>query len=177
VKFYLEQPSEVHLIVRELDYKYHYWLDKVELIEPWQRGFTNVFEWPTQEVVQQLEGLTMHALGVVTRLEKSYPDKVEKVSPAIFYHTKFPTTIERYKFTFKTREDVRLRCSVYKVSEKDPVFARIFRKKKGGRPFTVQWDSSTAPAGWYKLVVTGSSLETAEHIAQEVHFYHTPEVK
>ncbi len=29
VKFYLKQPSEVHLTVRELDYKYYYWMDKV----------------------------------------------------------------------------------------------------------------------------------------------------
>jgi hypothetical protein len=52
VQVYLAQPSQVHLTVRELDYKYYYWMDKVQPAKPWQPGFDNVFDWPTREVIQ-----------------------------------------------------------------------------------------------------------------------------
>jgi hypothetical protein len=54
VKVYLEQPSQVHVTVRELDCKYYYWMDKVQPAEPWRPGFDNVFDWPTRDVIQQL---------------------------------------------------------------------------------------------------------------------------
>ncbi len=85
VKLYLEQPSKVHLTVRELDYKYYYWMDKVQPSQPWRSGFDNLFEWLTQEVIQRLGELKMYDLGVVARLEKADPSKVERVSPVIFY--------------------------------------------------------------------------------------------
>jgi hypothetical protein len=89
VKVYLAQPSEVHLTVRELDYKYYYWMDKVQPAKPWQPGFDNVFDWPTREVIQQLGKINMYDLGVVARLGNTNPSIVERVAPAISHSIGF----------------------------------------------------------------------------------------
>jgi hypothetical protein len=73
VEVYLAQPSQVHLTVRELDYKYDYWRDKFQPAKPWQPGFDNVFDWPTREVIQQLGKINMYDLGVVARLGNTNP--------------------------------------------------------------------------------------------------------
>ena len=70
VKFYLEQPAEVGLTVRELDYKYYYWMDKIQPSRPWRPGFDNVFEWPTKDVIQRLGHLATADLGIIVRLDR-----------------------------------------------------------------------------------------------------------
>jgi hypothetical protein len=176
-KFYLKEPSEVHLTVRELDYKYYYWLDKVRPSEAWRQGFDNVFAWPTQDVIRQLDEIKMYDLGVVARLMKPEPSQVERVAPVIFYHSKLPAAITGYLFTFKTNSDARLTCSVYKEGEATPVFTSIIPRQRGGRPFTLRWDSLQAKAGSYKLVLKGYFLDTNDTIEQIVYFYHQPVVK
>lgn len=176
LRFYLNQDSEVYLTVRELEYKHFYWMDKVKP-KRWGKGFQNEFEWPTQEVIRQLGQLGMYDLGVVARLEREEPSKVEQIAPVIFYHSQFPNTIKGYLFTFKTGGDARLICSIYKEGEKEPVFTRTFRRQRGGRPFTVRWDSSKSSEGFYRLVVNGYLLTTNDRINQIVRFYHQPQVK
>jgi len=177
VSFYLGRPSQVHLIVRELDYKSYYWLDKVQPPKPWQAGFRNVFEWSTRDVIQQLAVLQMYDLGVVARLGKPEPSKVERVAPVILYHSQLPATINAYLFSFKTSGDARLTCSIYNEGGSEPLFIHVFRRQRGGRPFTVRWPTPTAGEGFYKLVVSGYFLDTNDPIQQTVSFYHQPVVK
>lgn len=177
IKFYLDQPSEVHITVRELDYKYYYWMDKVRPPENWRCGFDNVFEWPTEDVVQRLEGIKMYDLGIVARLGKQVPSKVEQVAPIIFYHSHYLPTIERYLFTFKTGLNARLTCYVYEKEGKEPLCIEHFRRVRGGRAFTFRWDSSGSAEGFYKIVITGYLWYTNEPIDQTVHFYHQPIVE
>ncbi len=178
IKFYLEKPyNKVHLIVRELDYKHYYWLDKVQPKVPWQKGFYNVFEWPTKDVIKRLDNIKMHDLGVIARLEKKEPSMSEKVAPVVFYHSQPPTTIKGYLFTLKTNGDAYLNCSVYKQGKAEPVFTQVFNRKKGGRPFTVRWKSTQDDEGSYRLVVNGHFLQNNDPINQEVRFYHNPIVK
>lgn len=177
LRFYLNQDSDVYLTVRELEYREYYWMDKVKPQKPWKKGFQNEFEWPTQEVIRQLDRLKMYDLGVVARLEREEPSKAEQVAPVIFYFSQLPDTIKGYLFTLKTNGDAHLTCSVYKEGEKDPVFTQIFRRQRGGRPFTVRWESSKASEGFYRLVVNGYFLTTNDRINQIVHFYHKPIVK
>ena len=177
VSFYLERPAQVYLIVRELDYKYYYWLDKVQPPKPWRSGFSNVFEWSTRDVIQQLDALQIYDLGVVARLEKSEPSKVERVAPVILYHSQLPASINAYLFTFKTSGDARLTCSVYKEGGSEPLFTQVFRRQRSGRPFTVRWYTSTAVEGFHRLVVNGYFLDTNDPIEQIVSFYHQPVVK
>src|SRR5690606_2209011 len=54
LRCYLDGSHEVFLIVRELDYRTYYWLDHVQPARPWQKGFQNIFAWPSGPVLQQL---------------------------------------------------------------------------------------------------------------------------
>jgi hypothetical protein len=175
VRFYLKQTSDVYLTVREVEYTHYYWLDNVK---PTRRpnGFDNEFTWPTQDVICQLDGLGMYDLGVVARLEREEPGKIERVTPVILYYSQLPKTITGYLFTLKTNGDARLRCMVYKDEESEPIFTQDFRRQRGGRPFTVRWESATALEGRYKLVVKGYFLNTSDPIDQIVEFYHQPHV-
>jgi hypothetical protein len=152
-------------------------MDKVQPSKPWQSGFDNAFEWPTRDVIQQLSGIQVYDLGVVARLEKPEPSKLEWVAPVIFYHSQLPTTIKGYLFTFRTNGDARLTCSLHKTGVSEPVFSQIFPRQRGGRPFTVRWDSSQGAEGAYTLVVRGYFLDTNAPIDQTVSFYHYPLVR
>jgi len=177
VQFYLERLSKVYLTARELDYKYYYWMDKVQSAQLWRPGFDNTFDWPTREVIQQLGQITMYELGVVARLDKPEPSQSERVAPVIFYYSHLPTVIIGYLFTFKTGGDARLTATVYKDGESEPLFTQILQRQRGGRPFTVRWDSSQAGHGVYTLVLRGYFLNTNSPIDQTVTFYHQPDVR
>ncbi len=177
VKVYLEQPSQVHVTVRELAYKYYYWMDKVQPAEPWRPGVDNVFEWPTRDVIQQLGEISMYDLGVVARLENTDPSIVERVAPVIFYHSQVPANVLGNVFTFKTSADARLTCDVYDEASVKPVFTNHIQRQPGGTAFTVRWDSSQAAEGRHRLVVRGFFLETNVPINQSVSFYHQPVVR
>jgi hypothetical protein len=176
IKFYLCQPSKVHITVRELDYRYYYWMDKVQPSSPWRSGFGNVFNWPTQVVIQQLGNISMYDLGVVARLERPEPGRIERVAPVILFHSQFPEIIKGYLFTFKTYGDARLSCSVYKKNQPETVF-QVSRKPRGGRPFTVRWNSAQSKEGFYRLLLRGYFLDSNDPIEQMVHFYHRPYVQ
>jgi hypothetical protein len=166
VKFYLREPSKVYLTVRELDYRYYYWMDKVQPPEPWKPGFGNYFKWSSREVIRRLDQLDMYDLGLVARLEKPEPRKIDRVAPVIFYHSRHPSAVNGYLFTFRANGDARLISSFYNRGAAEPVFTRRFRRQRGGRPFTVRWDSITSAEGQYKLVVKGYFLDTHQPIVE-----------
>ena len=172
VQFYLEQESKVYLTIRELNYKYYYWLDKVQAKKPWRTGYQNVFKWETETVIQKLDGLDLNDLGAVARLGKSVPSQIEQVAPVILYHDKPPSIIDGYLFTFKTASDAKVNCKIFKEGELKHVFARSFPRKRGGRAFTIRWDSIEATEGSYKLTVSGYFLDDNFPFEQTVVFYH-----
>ena len=56
IRFYLKQrTNDVHIVVRELNYKEYYWMDEVQPQSPWKAGFDNVFSWQADEVVGPLD--------------------------------------------------------------------------------------------------------------------------
>jgi hypothetical protein len=177
VKLYLERSFEVYLTVRELDPKRYYWMDKVQPSQPWKPGFGNIFAWPTQVVIQQLAGIEMYDLGVVARLEKPEPSKVDRVAPVIFYHSQLPATITGYLFTFKTAANAQLTWSVFKEGEAEPVFPWTPRQEQGGRPFVVRWDAAKASEGYYKLMMSGYFRDNNNRFDYSIRFYHQPNVK
>ncbi|MGH8066193.1 MAG: hypothetical protein ACRERE_13365 [Candidatus Entotheonellia bacterium] len=177
LKFYLEQPSKVFVIVRELVNRYYYWLDDVRPKKSWQAGFDNNFEWPTSEVLQQLNDIRVGELGVVVRLGHESPRANERVAPAIFYYSQPPRTIERYRFTFKTNGHAQVTCSVYREGVDKPISSPDCGPASAGRPFPVHWESSGAERGWYQLQVKGSFEKTKRRVMQSVHFYHQPVVE
>ncbi len=175
LRFYLDSADEVHLTVRELDYRAYYWLDKVQPAEPWKPGFQNTFTWPTDPVLSQLSPkLTLYEIGALVRLNNATSSSLEIVAPAVLYHTSLPAKITGYRFTMKTGEDARLKATFIQQDTGQDMDVQKFRRKRAGQPFTIQWDAKTVPRGSYMLKITGFSLSTNEFINKEVQFFHEP---
>jgi len=176
LRFYLAGDEEVYLTVRELDYRAYYWLDKVQPAQPWQPGFQNVFTWPTDPVLGQLTPrLDLYDLGVLVRLRTPTSSTIETVAPAVLYHTTSPDQVEGYRFTLKTGEDAMLVATIIQQDTGLPMGPpQKFRRKRAGRPFTIQWDAKAASSGPYTLKITGYSLSTNQSITKKVKFYHQP---
>lgn len=179
VQFYLPDQKHVGLIVREQDFRFYYWLDKVKPpSKAWRAGSQNEFTWPTGTVLRRLdEKMDMYELGVLIRLGKTMPASVEDVAPAILYNTKPPDSIRGYLFTMKTNGDARLSCSVYREGRTVPINTQTFRRIPGGRPFTVLWNTAGSHEARYMLVCTGSFLDTNHPLQETVRFYHKPTVR
>lgn len=177
VRFYLDSPSDSYLYVRELDYRYYYWLDRVQPAVPWGIGFNNVFEWPSSDVIKQLDQMQMYDLGILVRLGRPEPSAVERVAPAIFYHSSLPARVNGYLFTFRLNGAAHIVASIFAGEKQEPVFRQVYPRKSGGASFTVRWDASAAPAGLYRLVIGGWFSDTNQPITQTVVFFHQPVVK
>jgi hypothetical protein len=178
VRFFLPRRDDVHIVVRELDYKEYYWLDKVDPPRPWKQGYENVFSWPTADVVRPL-GLRISDMGVVARLGQEEPGAVEKVAPAVFYQSRFPRNVSAYLFHFKVRETSQLNWAIYQMQGGTRVASGESWRQGGGRPFSVKWDvtSSSIQEGAYRLVLSGYVLSNNDRISQVVEFYHRPKIR
>jgi hypothetical protein len=177
IRFYLGSPSDAFICVRELDYRYYYWLDQVQPVVPWTSGFHNVFEWPSSDVLKQLASLRMDDLGVTVRLDRPEPAAIEHVAPAIFYSSTLPARVNGYLFSFRLNGSAHITASIFSADKTEPVFREVFPRKAGGAPFTVRWDASAAPAGSYRLVIGGWFSDTNQAISQTVTFFHQPVVQ
>jgi hypothetical protein len=173
VLFYLESPIDVHLTVREQDYRLFYWLDKAKLPRAWQSHAYNEFVWPSGNVLKKLDQkLNIYELGVLVRLGQPAPSQVERMAPAIFYHARAPTEIPGYLFSMKTNDDARLSCSLYREGSETAIMTEVFRRIPGGRPFTVRLGAANIAEGHHALVCKGFFLETNKPIHQTIRFYH-----
>lgn len=177
VRFFLKDPVPVHLTIREQRYEHYYWLDHVLPSPPWQTGF-NEFSWPTGDVLQRIDvAFPVENLGVVVRLNSARPSVVESVAPAILYHSTPPPTVLAYLFTMKPGQDARIKCEVYREGTDKPVWTTHVSMAVGDQPMSVRWDAKSAPAGAYRMLVTGYFLDNNQRFAQTIRFYHQPEVK
>jgi hypothetical protein len=178
-RFYLDRARAVNLVVRELDYRHYYWLDKVEPKTPWQAGYNNVFDWPTADVIQQLRGLKLYDLGVVARLDKANPSADETVAPVVLYQREVPNDAKGYVFFFRLRDDAKVTAAYFEDAGSEALVRQDLGTQRGGRPFAVKWDASAASArpGRYKLVLSGYVLSTNDPISQVVRFHHQPSIR
>ena len=178
IRFFLPRSEDVHIVVRELDYRHYYWLDRVKPHAGWKAGFENVFDWPTGEVLRPL-GMQLSELGVVARLERERPSAIEKVAPVVFYQSQFPTWVPGYVFHFRLREDAKIKGAIYPAAGGDPIVSLDLGRQRGGRPFALTWDVTSAPAaeGRYKLVLSGYLLSSNDPVSQVVEFYHRPRIQ
>jgi hypothetical protein len=177
VWFYLANQSDVYLTVREQDFRFFYWLDKVKPSAGWQVGGRNEFAWSTGTVLKQLSGLNTGELGVLVRLRKPTPSVVEDIAPAILYSAHLPDSVHAYVFTLKANDDAKLSCSMYKDLVRDPLVTQHFRRIPGGRPFTFRWDAQEAQEAMYRLVCDGYFLGSNQRVEQTVRFYHKPLIR
>lgn len=177
LRFYLPEAVPAHITVREVENRYYYWLDDVQPKTPWQKGFNNEFDWPTGEVMAQLGDLTANDLGTLVRLGANEPSSKERVAPAILYQSKLPTQIQSYEFTFKLREDSNINVQVLNEADKQTVFSKKLDRQIGGEALRIVWNAAQAPAGAYRLVLSGYARSNNEKVYQEVLFYHQPTVR
>ena len=179
VQFFLQTASEeVHLQVRERDFKHYYWLDKVRPPQAWSPGFNNRFSWPTGPVLRNLdEQFDVYELGVLARLGRAEPSIDERVAPAILFHSQAPSRITKYEFTLKAASDAHVECKVFREEGGKALSRTVFPNQPGDRPFTFIWDAAAMKSGRYKLIAKGYLLHTSEQFSQAVHFYHQPNVQ
>lgn len=174
LKFFLGRQRPAYLVVRELDQRLFYWLDKAK--SSWVVGY-NTFSWPTSSVLRYFPELNMADLGIVVRLDKEEPGALETVAPATLSSsadTDAPLT--GYKFVFKLRDDAQVRATIVDETKGTPVFAGDLGQLRGGRPFLVWWDirKFPAPAGSYRLVLKGYVLANNSPVSQVIRFVHAP---
>lgn len=180
VRFLLEQPKSAQspaafLTIRELRNVHYYWLDDVN--QPWKAG-ANDFAWSTGTVLSRLTPpLSAEDLGVVVRVDK-YPAIVERVAPAVLYHSRLPKEIEGYELWVVPSETARIE----KVEVEGPVGGpplpmpepRAVLRWSGGQPLRITWNARGAAAGRYAVVITGYGLSSNGRLDRRVEFYHRP---
>jgi hypothetical protein len=175
LRFFLKQTYPVFITVRERDLQHNYWMDNVVPTVPWHQGFNNEFVWPTRDVLKRLRPRVMvKDLAVVARLQRSHPTQNERVAPVVFYHSRVPTAIEGYMFTFAVNVDARFSCSVYRENAATPLVVENFPRESAGRAFTFIWRSQRLAEGEYRVVVKGKRLINNEDFTLVVSFYHQP---
>lgn len=178
LRFYLpHKNTPANVKVRELEYYFSYWMDKVNPDPPWGKGI-NDYQWSTQEVIKHLKKLNMYDLGVLVHLGNNRSSVKEHITPVIFYHSELPERISGYLFTFKTYGDVELEYDVIKQSTGTSVLSKEANKKLGvqrhAQPFQIRWKSLTAEEGHYKLILEGFKVSNYMPIYHTVSFYHQP---
>lgn len=177
LRFFLEQPAPAHVVVREVDNRYSYWLDKLRPSTPWRPGFDNQFAWSTRDVIARLAGLKLYDLGVVVRVGSESPSDLETVAPAVLYHSVLPPSIGGYEFAFKTNATARLELSIERSdgtpAERQPE-PRLVNSWPFGVPLRVTWDASHSRAGEYRLTVRGRARQNNQTFRKEVRFFHQP---
>jgi hypothetical protein len=178
--FFLPEDTNVHVTVRELDYRYYYWLDQVRPPRAWRPGRNNSFHWPTREVLAWLfgRGLRPGELGAVVRLAGSgAPSARERVAPAVLSADDAPVALASYLFTFKTNFPARLGCTLYRGEANKTLWSKTFRRVSAGRPFTCRVPVGSLASGEFRLEVDGYSLDTNAPVWQEVRFFHSPHLQ
>jgi len=175
ILFYLSNPAQIDLTVRELSPKKYYLLNRVKEKETWRQGF-NPYQWSAETVLKPLN-LKINDLGAVARVNRLENHQGEQVAPVVLYHSTYPSKITGYRFTFKVGSDANLGYVIYSDNNSTPLLEEKLGKRTGGEPFVILWDCSEAPAGHYELVVDGHSLRDNSSLHQSVKFYHQPEIK
>ena len=100
LRFYLPEPENVHLTVRELENYNDYWMDEVRPGETWPRGFDNEFQWST-EVLRQINRqfrvrIDVYDLGVVALVGQEKQTGRNTVAPVILYHNNPPSSVDTF---------------------------------------------------------------------------------
>lgn len=175
ILFYLADPAQIDLTVRELSPQKFYLLNRVKEKETWQQGF-NPYQWSAETVLKPLN-LKITQLGAVARINRAENRPEEQVAPVVLYHSDYPSKITGYRFTFKVGTDADLDYAIYSDYDSTPLLDKKLGKRIGSEPFVIVWNCSEVPAGYYELVIDGHSLRDNSPLHQSVKFYHQPEIK
>jgi hypothetical protein len=171
VRFYLPDPDDVHITVRQLRSRStYYWLDRVQ--GTWTPRSVNEYVWPTAPVLQRLQGVRFDDLGVTVRIGREDPlARTQRVLPVVFFRQRPGELAATYRFAFKTNGRARVSAAVY--ADQEELHRRPDTWEEAGSPFTILWNATGARERWYRLVLTGY-FENNAPLDKEVVFYHRP---
>ena len=169
LSFFLPDQEAAFIIVRERAPRKYYWLDRL-YPNQWRGGSTNVFRWPTSEVLRPL-GLTTSELVALARLGSDAPQGHERVAP-VFLGEASGSEVRAYRFTLKLRSTSMLSYRLYGPGMTEPILSEPRRRREGRAPFQVRWSAEGAPDGLYRLVFEGFALEGQAPVDLIVDFYH-----
>lgn len=170
--------GKVDLVVRELENKSYYRLDKVS--HDWSKG---AFGWSSGEVLSGLGGLTMADLGVVAWFDPQQSGEARAASrsdwviPVVFFGPSEPQKITGYLFAFKLAAPATVNCEIVQVlgdAKKLALHQEEFKNRPGQLPLTFVWTDAKAPAGDYRLIVSGTFANGKRVSPYVVNFKHEP---
>lgn len=171
--FFLERHSNVFITIRERRPENYYWLDKVQPERPWVPKVTNVFTWPSGEVLRPL-GVQPDDLVFLARLDRELPSRQEAVVP-VRLGSAGGSQVGRYRFTFKSNAVAKVGWSVFGPGDGGAVLAKEAPSRySADRLFDIRWDAGDKPEGRYRLLLKGYFLNDNAKIELIVDFYHAP---
>jgi len=168
LRFYLPDDDKVFITVRQLRSRTtYYWLNNVK--KPFQPGAVNEYDWPTEPVLRRLPDVRLDELGATVRLDQEQPARSERVLPAILFDAATASTAGAYRFQLKTNARANVTATVY--ADDKELYRRPGNWEPANSPFTVRWESGSAPDGWYRLVLSGYFASNTP-LDKEIRFYH-----
>jgi hypothetical protein len=193
LRFFLpKNAAAAHVTVRQIPSpKGYYLLGDVTPPKPWSAAAVNEFRWPIDLIAKVYEYQIPSArratftkedwmtdLGVVVALggkDDVFVRQQIEVAPAVVFHSDQPLDVVGYQFTFRTNAPAEVSDSIVSSSN-TPVSSVQQRTATAGRPFTVRWQVSGQPEGWYQLSLDLTFGGRTEGRSQQrlVRFYHVP---
>jgi len=148
VRFFLPQPSRVHLRARELVPVTFYQMTVKRM--NWSSGWNTFGSWDTSEVIEPLQ-VPLANIAVIARVGDDRPGSGE-LAPVSF--TRADASASKYEFVFKVKYD--LKKTTYRVEgvgSGTVVASGSLGRLIGGTPVSLQFDLAGARAGRYRLLV------------------------
>ena len=174
----LKDGENIDIVVRELDNRHYYRLDKVT--HNWRQA---PFEWPAGDVLTPLSKnqgtITMADLGVVAWIkteadaDPQTQSQLDWVAPVTFYSESPPVQARDYLFTFKVAATANVKCEIVQVMDnlsKKLVHSMEFKNQAGRRPFTLLWSNPNAASGNYRVIVNGVLVNGGRLATYSVNF-------
>jgi hypothetical protein len=174
--FYLPTSDRVYLTICELDALYNY-IVTTEENRNGERGRAGGFPWPTATVISKLTWrgpLLLQNLGALARLRKWTPETAEEVVvPVALYHTNPPGSPKTYSFVFFPNQKMNLKTQLFADKGTAALGSQNFPSVPAKKSLTVTWEAGAWAEGWYRLVVSGYSLQDNTEVNSTVRFYHS----
>jgi hypothetical protein len=178
VRFYLPEPDDAFLTVRQLRAQAsYYWLTfparrEARLAGKWTAGATNEYAWPTSSVLARLPEIRLGDLGAVVRMGQQGATNLQRVLPAALFDREPIEVVDAYRFSLRPLSRVNVTAVILRDSTE--LQRRDSTVEDADSPMTVRWRPGTAPEGWYRLVVSAASGNQQARLDQEIRFYHQP---
>lgn len=162
--FFLRDPAEVHILVRERNPRRNYWLDQVRPANLFLPRSRNRFSWPAGAALQPL-GIELGQLLPLVRLGYAGPRVSESVAPAFLGSAAEMPVASPQIFVFRSSRPAEIRTRLVGCPGRaEPASFTAPRRI----PFEIR---VATPGGACRLEIEGSMADDGSRIFQSVDFY------